>query len=231
MPAVLIRPFRPEDTDALYRVALHTGNDGTDASGLFADPDLIGHLYVGPYLALEPALAWSLVDETGPIGYVLGALDTVDFERRCEQHWWPPLRARIPDPSIRPDWPGLESASQDDEAAYLIHHPELTPAEVLPQYPSHLHIDLLPSGQGQGYGRTMIDTLLATLIAAGSPGVHLGVGAANVRAIGFYRALGFRELRRDPTEVYLGRTLGQQAGASAAPRPAPDGGSTGASDR
>lgn len=204
---MLIRPFQVEDTDALYEVGLRTGNEGADASGLVTDRRLIGHLYVGPYLALEPELAWVLADDTGPIGYVLGALDTRRFEQRCEQAWWPALRTQYPDPSTRPGWSGLKAASPDGELAYLIHHPELTPAEVLPGYPSHLHIDLLPQGQGRGYGRKMIDTLLAALIAAGSPGVHLGVGAANERAIGFYRALGFQELRRTPTGIHMGRAL------------------------
>ncbi len=72
-------------------------------------------------------------------------------------------------------------------------------------YPSHLHIDLLPPAQGRGHGRAMIEAVLDSLAAAGSPGVHLGVGATNVRAIGFYEHLGFERLRTLPDALLMGR--------------------------
>ena len=50
------------------------------------------------------------------------------------------------------------------------------------RYPSHLHIDLLPRGQGQGHGRLLIESLLDLLRAGGSGGVHLGVSPTNLRA-------------------------------------------------
>jgi hypothetical protein len=50
-------------------------------------------------------------------------------------------------------------------------------------YPSHLHIDIVARAQGcsepyllgRGLGRSLIETLLASLKAAGSRGVHLGI--------------------------------------------------------
>ena len=74
-------------------------------------------------------------------------------------------------------------------------------------FPSHLHIDLLPVAQGRGNGRRLLERLLAVLRADGSPGVHLGVSRRNVRAIGFYRALGFEELVDDDRHVVFGRRL------------------------
>jgi ribosomal protein S18 acetylase RimI-like enzyme len=68
------------------------------------------------------------------------------------------------------------------------------PASLIERYPAHLHIDLLPRVQGHGNGRRMIDVLVAALQAADVPGVHLGVAAANTRAIGFYEHVGFRTL-------------------------------------
>ena len=53
---------------------------------------------------------------------------------------------------------------------------------------------LLPEGQGGGNGRRMLETLFDALRDLGVPGVHLGVGADNTRAIGFYEHLGFRRL-------------------------------------
>jgi hypothetical protein len=38
---VRIRPYRPSDLDALYRICLLTGDEGQDATSLFADPHLV----------------------------------------------------------------------------------------------------------------------------------------------------------------------------------------------
>ena len=61
-------------------------------------------------------------------------------------------------------------------------------------YPAHLHIDLLPRLQGKGHGRKLIDTWSECVRALGASGFHLGVGAANTRAVRFYRAYGLEEI-------------------------------------
>ena len=68
---------------------------------------------------------------------------------------------------------------------------------MLAEYPAHLHIDLLPRLQGRGVGRRLVDTLLDALRRRGVPGVHLGVDAANTRAIGFYEHVGFAPIGPD----------------------------------
>ncbi|MGH3647313.1 MAG: GNAT family N-acetyltransferase [Micromonosporaceae bacterium] len=199
----MIGPYRPADRAALYRICLATGDSGGDATGLYRDLDLLGHVYVGPYLTLEPSLAFVLADAEGPSGYVLGALDTADFEARAERDWWPGLRERYPapDPANRPHWTG------DQRLAGQIHWPHRTPAELVEAYPSHLHIDLLPRAQGGGHGRRMMETLLAALRERGSTGVHLGVGRRNARAVAFYRRLGFTEIEALPDSFLLCQRL------------------------
>ncbi len=61
-------------------------------------------------------------------------------------------------------------------------------------YPAHLHIDLLPELQGQGWGRRLIEALRDRLRAAGVPGVHLVAAGTNAGAIAFYERLGFTRL-------------------------------------
>ncbi|HEY8471940.1 MAG TPA: GNAT family N-acetyltransferase [Natronosporangium sp.] len=195
-----IRAFRPADEPALYEICLRTGDAGEDATGKYADPKLLGHLYVGPYLALEPELAFVLDDGGGtPVGYVLGALDTERFEAACELSWWPELRRRYPAPA-RP-------RTADDQLILQLHHPFRQSREITARYPSHLHIDLLPAAQGRGYGRALLERLFEALRAGGSPGVHLGVSSRNQRAIGFYRRVGFEELASFPTHLLMGRSL------------------------
>jgi ribosomal protein S18 acetylase RimI-like enzyme len=198
-----IRPAQPGDEAAAYRVCLLTGDAGKDATAIHPDePDLLGHVYVGAYLKLEPELAFLLEDDEGVCGYVLGALDSREFYRRYEAEWLPPLQARIPAP-------GGEAAnwSPTDQLRHLIHAPDLFCPEPYAEFPAHLHIDLLPRAQGQGMGRRMMDTLLARLTELGSPGVHLGMHATNTRAQAFYTKLGFHELVRVGESLYLGRRL------------------------
>jgi len=188
---VTIRPYEPADLDALYRVCLQTGRNGDDATPLYRDHKLLGHVHAAPYALFEPSLAFVAEDAAGVGGYVIGALDSHDFEARLERDWWPKLRARYPEPpaSLPEDQRTPEQAK-----AYLIHHPWGTPGELASRYPSHLHINLVPRLQSGGHGRRLISTLTDALRRRGSRGVHLAVRPTNVRAIGFYRHVGFTEL-------------------------------------
>ena len=194
-----IRPYRPADIDALYQICLLTGDRGQDATPLYQDPELLGHCFAAPYGLFEPALAFVAEDAAGVCGYVLGALDSQAFEKRLESDWWPGLRARYPEPSS-----GLlpEQWAPDQRLAHLIHHPLRTPEELAARYPSHLHIDLLPRLQGQGYGRRLIQTLTAAMRSQGSRGVHLNVTIGNERAASFYRHIGFTQLPATGTLLF-----------------------------
>jgi ribosomal protein S18 acetylase RimI-like enzyme len=185
-----IRACTLADLDDLYRVCLQTADSGQDATALFGDPRLPGHVFAAPYAIFEPSLAWVVEDAAGVGGYVLGALDTQAFEKRLERDWWPALRARYPDPRR------LTGAKSGPEqfALQVIHEPFVSHPQLVSRYPSHLHIDLLPRLQGRGFGRRMIDTLFGALRAGGSRGVHLHVSRANQRAAGFYQHVGMAEL-------------------------------------
>ncbi len=208
MSAPKIRDVQPGDVDALYRIALATGDSGADAARLYRDPKLVGALYAAPYAVLAPELALVAEDASGVGGYILGALDTLAFEVRLEAEWWPALRRQYADPTGDPARWSIEQLR-----AYQIHHPRPPPARITDPYPSHLHINLLPRLQGRGLGKAMIDAWLARIAAAGSRGVHLGVSPANHRALRFYAAYGLEEFRfpqprAKPDTIYFVRSLG-----------------------
>ena len=192
-----IRAYRPGDLDDLYRICLQTADSGQDATALFRDPKLPGHVYAAPYGLFEPSLAFVAEDAAGVGGYIVGALDSGTFGQRLEQDWWPALRARHPAPP--PDLAGPISP-QELRALQNIHDPFAAPSEVAEPFPSHLHINLLPRMQGRGTGQQLIATLLSGLRDRGSPGVHLLVRADNQRAVGFYRHTGFTEV---PDTAYI----------------------------
>jgi ribosomal protein S18 acetylase RimI-like enzyme len=185
-----IRPFRAEDLDALYRVCLLTADNGGDATGLYADPRLPGLLHAAPYGLFAPDLAFVAEDGEGVGGYVIGARDSRAFEDRLELEWWPPLRAKYPEPP--PQIPE-DQWTRDQRQASRIHHPWRVSDEVYRSYPSHLHINLVSRLQSGGWGRRLIGTQLDALRQQGSPGVHLFVHPENIRARGFYAHLGFTE--------------------------------------
>ena len=197
-----IRQGELGDRESAYAVCLQTGDDGRDATAFYEDPAALGRIFVGPYFAFAPELTFVLEDEQGVCGYVMGALDSKEFYQAYLEHWVPALQRQFPAPTGDPaGWSRTQRIYHD------YHHPDVYSPEPYELYPSHLHIDLLPRAQGHGWGRRMMEHLMEALRTRGSPGVHLGVGQVNERAIGFYRKLGFAELARARDVLYLGRRL------------------------
>lgn len=196
-----IRKYREGDFDALYRICLETGDAGRDASQLYRDPRIVGHVYAAPYGHFSPETAFVLEDGEGVGGYIIGPVDTYAFERTLEAEWWPDLRALYPDP----DEERAGEWSADERLMHHIHYPPHTPKRLTLPYPAHLHIDLLPRFQGLGFGRRMIETWSACVAERGASGFHLGVSARNERAVRFYRKCGLDEIERlgPPYDTYF----------------------------
>jgi ribosomal protein S18 acetylase RimI-like enzyme len=195
-----LRPYGATDLDALYEICHLTGLAGKDATGVIEDRRLLGELFAAPYAVFEPDLA-TIADLDGePVGYIVGTADTAAFEARCEAEWYPTKRLERPQ----------ETAGDGVDALFvaLLHHPvhHADPA-LLADYPAHLHIDLLPVLQGQGLGRQMMEGFCAAVAARGATGVHFGVNPANEPALGFYRHLGFEQLRADGVTITMGKRL------------------------
>lgn len=193
-----IRPATLHDLPGAYRVCLLTADNGDDATSAYRNPDLLGHVFVGPYIVGAPEHARVVADADGVAGYLFGATDTRAFAAWAEASWWPGLRAQ---------YPPLDDGSRDAEAIRLLHEPPVAPDPIVAEYPSHLHIDLLARARGLGLGRVLIDGLLAELVARGSPGIHLEVGPTNDNAIAFYRHLGFEVLLPRADSIVMGRRL------------------------
>lgn len=202
-----IRLARSGDQPGAYFVCLKTGDYGKDGEPFFQeDPDALGRIFVGPYLAYEPDLSLILEDAEGICGYALGAFDSRSFFARYEAEWRPGLCAQFPEPTGDPtQWTRLQHVYS------WYHHPDYFCPEPYAAYPSHLHIDLLPRAQKRGYGRRMLEQVMAKLRERASPGAHLGVSALNTPAVAFYQRLGFSELVQagsgNDRVIYMGRSL------------------------
>lgn len=181
-------------------MCLATGAAGADAAALYADPDLLGHVYAGPYAVRHPEHGFVVVapmdtGEAGVAGYVLAAPDTRAFEAWQEQNWYPALREQ---------YPPRDTATPDAAIVRLLHTPERRSDAVLERWPAHLHIDLMPRLQGKGLGRRLIALTLDALRADGIRGLHLAVDPRNAAAQEFYPKVG---LTRQPDDFEPGVVL------------------------
>jgi ribosomal protein S18 acetylase RimI-like enzyme len=183
--APILRPYRESDRDALYDVCVRTAAAGGDARGLYADDDLMPDLFAGPYVHLEPHLAFVVATPRRAVGYVVGTSDTPRFVREYRRVWIPFVGDRIPPPPPVPQTP-------EEQLAALHHGPERMLVPALAGYPAHLHINLLPEAQGRGYGRRLIDAFAAAAARAGARSMHLAMLTVNAQARGFYDRLGWQ---------------------------------------
>jgi ribosomal protein S18 acetylase RimI-like enzyme len=198
-----IRPYRAQDRAAVYDICIRTAHLGGDARPHYADPDLLPEIFAGPYLHLEPELAFVVADQDDrAVGYIIGTGDTATFVKRFAAEWIPLVTDRYPPLTAEPTTP-------DEVMLHLLHTPERMIVPALVDYPAHLHIDLLPPFQRAGHGRALTETFAAALRTAGARAVHLGMVTENTPARAFYDRLGFHVLDvPDPGPLtYLGHTL------------------------
>lgn len=197
---VLLRAANISDLPELLRVCLETGDSGKDATHLHKLPNLVGEIYVAPYVIHEPKFAYALLAGERVVGYLLGVLDTKAFEDVLLEKYWPIAKAKYQkiDSELTPS---------DQELIKELNKQGFSDGSLTAKYPSHLHIDIVEAHQGAGYGKSMIAFLLDELKLAGSSGVHLHMSASNDRARGFYKKFGFIEVLEDANECIMGLTF------------------------
>ncbi len=182
---MIVRQAELRDLEAVYDICLKTGQAGRDATDLYSDPALIGHIYAGPYVALKGPISFVAEDDVGVFGYAVGVSDTRAFERELEREWWPALRERYPEPVQQET-----DQSADDQRIRTIHNPSPVPRAVIDEYPAHIHMNLLPRARGRELvpGCWTLDCRCQT---EGGLGCSCGVSAANEAGLAFWTAREF----------------------------------------
>ncbi len=199
---ITFRAAEQDDLDRFYAISLATGHLGADASHLYDDPKMMGHIYSAPYLKFSPDLCFVAVDDLGVAGFIVGVIDTLSFGRLLEDEWWPALRVAYDEPNQ--DSPAEWSA--DQRRSFMIHHPEQTPGDIAKTHPAHLHMQLLPRIQGQGTGPKILKLWLDKAATLGATAVHVGVNFRNERALRFWKNQGFDSFD-SPTNLPPSRTI------------------------
>jgi ribosomal protein S18 acetylase RimI-like enzyme len=186
-----IRPFRVGDESALGAICVRTADSGGDATGQLSDDDIWPAIFAWPYAARHPELCFVVETDDGRVaGYIVGTPDSDAFDRWFADEWWPRFAERWPRPAD-------ETTTEGAILAGAYAHGTAPNAGQAAGFPAHLHIDLLPELQGQGFGRRLIQTFTDALRAQGVPGVHLVASVDNVGAAAFYPRVGFSPLPWD----------------------------------
>lgn len=195
------RRYNPDtDLQAVVHIFRETADDSLKVEPLWTVGSFI---WCRPYLKLSPSTCFVVDDGNGrAVGYIIGTPDTRKF---CDD--W--LKSYVPamEPELN-SLPRIEARSSADEESItkrtndLINKIRTNPhglvfgsyAEQLQSHPGHLHIDILPSHQRQGFGRKLIDAFKAAAKSEGCSGAYLGMIASNESAKNFYEAIGFKRL-------------------------------------
>lgn len=74
----------------------------------------------------------------------------------------------------------------------------------LPDFPAHMHIDILDGYQRMGVGTSLVNNLREKLISENIPGVMLVVGAGNKKGRCFYNKYGFKQIRNLGSGIAMG---------------------------
>lgn len=182
-----IRKYKPEDHDRIDEICIETAREG-----LKTTPEMVEALTIvfsHYYTEQEPENVFVAVDDEDTAqGYILCADDFGIWSEEFQERY---LNDSQNLPARMMGFGSVEALEPYAD-----------------EYPAHLHIDLMPSIQGQGVGTQLITALVEHLKAKKIRGLILDVAADNERAIRFYKKNGFQVLHDDGDGIVMGMQLG-----------------------
>lgn len=209
-----IRPYEKRFEKDLVEICWRTGFMGESLEGLgrFEDRRLFALIFVLSFPRFEPESCFVAVDEregeptsARAVGYIVGSANAAAQAAFFSRRFAPRIAARA---FLYDSWRHPESLKQvlcflrGSQKADDLSRPESAQVPN-PDYPACLHTNLLPSYQGRGLGTKLMNTYLDALRARGVPGVYLETSDRNLKALPFYKKMGFQLLREEPGEFWL----------------------------
>lgn len=201
---VIIRKATEFDAAAVSRICLLTGDAGQSAESHHDFGELPGLVYAVPYVKLPTTWGFVMVDlekagtdgvtssGNAVVGYVLGSRDTRAYEQYSAEHWWPAQAETYP--------LSMGGKPADQRYMKLLRSMPTAPEANIRFAAAHLHIDILPEYQRQGWGRKLISVAVEHLKGetVEGNGVWLGLDPRNDGARKFYERLGFSPIEGSP---------------------------------
>lgn len=151
------------------------------------------YLWCRPYILFDPGWCFVLDDGSGKaVGYILCTPDTVTFVKKWRADF---ISVLAQNGITEPDPSSENMNNMPVHLRYDVYNPEellhATHPDLVKQHPAHLHIDILTSHQGQGWGQRLIAALFQKLLSENVAGIWLGMSYDNDGAARFYSRLGF----------------------------------------
>ena len=180
-----VRKYEKTDRDGVRFTCLnsegvpHTGNIG----------EFILHTFCDYYIEKEPENCFVLSDDGKAVGYII-CTENYDVYKEIFDKEYLHLNKDLGDELYK--WAEESTVLQEKYKA---------------EYPAHLHIDILPEYQRQGWGGKLIEALSEHLKNKGICGVMLTAGTENENAGKFYRKYGFEVIEIYNTDVAFGKKL------------------------
>jgi len=210
-----IRPYEKRFEKDLVEICWRTGfmGESLEGTGRFEDRRLFALIFALSFPRFEPESCFVAVDEregepdsARAVGYIVGSANAASQAAYFSRRFAPRIAARA---FLYDSWRHPESLKQvlcflrgSQKAAGG--PPRLEGAQVPnPDYPACLHTNLLPAYQGKGLGTELMKTYLDALRARGVPGVYLETSDRNLKALPFYKKMGFQLLREEEAEFWL----------------------------
>lgn len=137
-------------------------------------------LYCDPYIDKEICLMLKN-DEDKVCGYILCAKD---FLKAYEENAYPYY---------------LNLKELDEVKAERFPNANCQMEQFYPEYPAHIHIDILEEYTSNGVGSKLMQALFKVLKEEKVPGICVLVDPANKRAVRFYEKMGFKVFEKDPS--------------------------------
>ena len=209
MPDIEVRRYDASDRDGLVHLFDGAG-EGAPGSEVWGHEESLAEVYLTPYLDLEPESAFVALVDGKLAGYLVGCVDETDFPSEEERLQTVIRKYRLF--RLRESRRFFLRAMFDTVLLKLRRQPtagELTD----PRWPSHLHIDLLPIGRGNGAADALMNAWFDRLREVGSPGCYLQTSLENTRAVRFFERMGFEKHGDNPVvpgSRYEGRRMHQQ---------------------
>lgn len=169
-PEPVIRPYRPEDREAVRDICRRTAYRNRGSKAVFEDDELFADYWVGYYTDHEPESMLILELEGKVIGYLAGCADTMRFRRIMARRIVPAVLAkaiwrlatgRYTQPTTkRMLWWTISRGFREE------------PRFPVERYPGHFHINLLRQGYGRGNFHRLVSRFLDRLESLGVERIH-----------------------------------------------------------
>lgn len=186
-----IRPYFPDDKDAVYAVCRKTCDDGGDSSDIFPTyPDLVADESVGGFLAVSREYCYVVEDDADIVGYLVATPDARGYQKCWLETWIPQMKKKYPKSS------NAENMSSAEDIIQTFHTPpKALPDSLIEKYPGFVHLNLLSRKLSDlTIPRQLLSCAIKTLRAKGTRGIHTLVHVNHINLLAFHIKLGFIDI-------------------------------------